>query len=176
MNITQLAPIYQVQLQRISVQQGREMIKVLKDANDLQRKGLLALLEVSAQQKYYLAETIGLGQPDEDSLRELRVKYFELIQQKYEYMDMGGISPRVTSKAESRIVSIRMEDVFIPLKAKAELPAREYIRQHVIDLDQEIGEESEVDENISIKSQLISSKESTRTKDETVGIARMLEN
>ena len=49
-------------------------------------------------------------------IHDLRVEYFKTLQSRYEYMDLGGISPRVGSK----VVKIRMEALFIPLKATEE--------------------------------------------------------
>ncbi len=119
MNIPRLAPIYQLQLEKISLQQGREMVAALKDANEIQQKALIALLEVSTQQnRLLLTGPRDYLQLDEVDLQELKAKYFRSIREKYAVMDLGGISPRVASKTGGRMVSVRMEDVFIPLRAR----------------------------------------------------------
>jgi ABC-type oligopeptide transport system ATPase subunit len=121
MNIPQLAPIYQLQLEKISLQQGHEMIAALKDGNEIQQRALMALLEVSNQQNRLLLT--GLRghdqlQLNEVDLQELKARYFRSICEKYAVMDLGGISPRVASKTGGRMVSVQMEDVFIPLRAR----------------------------------------------------------
>ncbi len=122
MNIPQLAPIYQVQFQKISVQQGRDMIAAVKDASDIQKQGLTALLDAFAsREKLALSGPNNLILQNESDLQELLNRYFEALLQNYKFMDLGGISPRVTSKTESRIVSIQMEDVFIPLRVKEDV-------------------------------------------------------
>ncbi len=45
-------------------------------------------------------------------IENLRIDYFAMLRDRFNYMDLGGISPRVGSK----IVKIRMEDLFIPLQ------------------------------------------------------------
>jgi hypothetical protein len=77
------------------------------------------------EQRYFaervgLAQTVGLLQeilevltgpvPD---LEELRSNYCAKIVEKYDLITMQGISPKV----QNRTIGIRMEDVFIPLKA-----------------------------------------------------------
>ena len=56
-----------------------------------------------------------------EPIERMRSEYFEAIRTRYEYMDLGGVSPRVGSK----VVKIRMEDLFIPLSALEELPLLE---------------------------------------------------
>jgi tetratricopeptide (TPR) repeat protein len=46
MYIRQLAPVYGVQLQRLSLEQGREMVAALRDLQADQRRAMMALLEI----------------------------------------------------------------------------------------------------------------------------------
>jgi hypothetical protein len=178
LNIPQLAPIYQVQLQKISVQQGREMVSVLRDLSDIQRKALVALLDVPALQSSLLID--GSNRPEqlkEDKLGELKTRYFTSIMHKYEYMDMGGISPRVTSRAESKIVSIRMEDVFIPLKAQPERSSHGFKSTQMVFINEVGDEDLRVDEKTeTIRTHAILQRNQSQGKDDLVGIAKILEN
>lgn len=47
------------------------------------------------------------------SLAGLRSAYLKSLRDRFEYLDLGGFSPKVGNK----VVRIRMEDVFVPLKA-----------------------------------------------------------
>ena len=56
--------------------------------------------------------------PDLDALR---VGYLNYLRRRYEYLDLGGIAPRV----QNRTVRLRMEDIFVPVQAERELDVRE---------------------------------------------------
>jgi hypothetical protein len=61
------------------------------------------------------------GGPD---LSQMRDDYLASLRQRFEYLDLGGIAPRV----QNRTVKLRMEDVFVPLKARPELePPAEWV-------------------------------------------------
>ena len=53
-----------------------------------------------------------------DDVEALRQDYLAYLAQRYEYMDLGGISPKVGGK----VVKIRMADLFVPLQAEQEAP------------------------------------------------------
>ena len=53
---------------------------------------------------------------DEENLEHLKARYLAWLQDQYEYMDMGGISPRVASRGGARTVKIRTADIFIPIR------------------------------------------------------------
>ena len=61
-------------------------------------------------------ETMARG-PD---LTQMRTDYLASLRQRFEYLDLGGIAPRV----QNRTVKLRMEDVFVPLQARPELESR----------------------------------------------------
>lgn len=58
-------------------------------------------------------------------LEPQKEEYFEKTREIFEYMDLGGISPRVGNK----IVKIRMEDLFVPLKVEVDVPLIESIEE-----------------------------------------------
>ena len=51
-------------------------------------------------------------------LVQMFTDYLTSLRQRFEYLDLGGIAPRV----QNRTVKLRMEDVFVPLQARPELP------------------------------------------------------
>jgi HEAT repeat protein len=57
------------------------------------------------------------GGPD---LTQMCADYLASLRQRFEYLDLGGIAPRV----QNRTVKLRMEDVFVPLQARPELETR----------------------------------------------------
>lgn len=69
-------------------------------------------------QTYLLIEEVKLKNvpislTPESTIQELKNEYFKSLRERYQYIDFGGISPRVGST----IVKISMEEVFIPLQA-----------------------------------------------------------
>jgi hypothetical protein len=50
-------------------------------------------------------------------LAQMRDDYLVSLRQRFEYLDLGGIAPRV----QNRTVKLRMEDVFVPVQARPEL-------------------------------------------------------
>jgi len=54
------------------------------------------------------------GLPD---LVQMRADYLASLRQRFEYLDLGGIAPRV----QNRTVKLRMDDVFVPVQARPEL-------------------------------------------------------
>jgi hypothetical protein len=50
-------------------------------------------------------------------LAQMRADYLASLRQRFEYLDLGGIAPRV----QNRTVKLRMEDVFVPVQARPEL-------------------------------------------------------
>jgi len=56
----------------------------------------------------------------EPNLDEMRANYLAFLAQRYEYLDLGGIAPRV----QNRTVKLRMEDIFVPIEARPEISAR----------------------------------------------------
>jgi len=54
------------------------------------------------------------GGPD---LTQMRADYLASLRQRFEYLDLGGIAPRV----QNRTVKLRMEDVFVSVQARPEL-------------------------------------------------------
>ncbi|MCD6553538.1 MAG: restriction endonuclease, partial [Anaerolineae bacterium] len=61
-------------------------------------------------------ETMARG-PD---LTQMRTDYLASLRRRFEYLDLGGIAPRV----QNRTVKLRMEDVFVPVQARPELESR----------------------------------------------------
>ncbi|GEM_PF-2804367 len=53
-------------------------------------------------------------------LEQMRADYLASLRQRFEYLDLGGIAPRV----QNRTVKLRMEDVFVPVQARPELESR----------------------------------------------------
>jgi hypothetical protein len=53
-------------------------------------------------------------------LAQMRDEYLASLRQRFEYLDLGGIAPRV----QNRTVKLRMEDVFVPVQARPELESR----------------------------------------------------
>lgn len=53
----------------------------------------------------------------EPDLSEMRIEYLRSVHRRFEYLDLGGIAPRV----QNRTVKLRMEDVFIPLQARPKI-------------------------------------------------------
>lgn len=53
----------------------------------------------------------------EIDIEEMRFAYLVSLRQRFEYLDLGGIAPRV----QNRTVKLRMEDVFVPVQARPEL-------------------------------------------------------
>ena len=62
-----------------------------------------------------------------EEVEELKKEYFKSLKIEYEYMDLGGISPRVGNK----VVKIRMEDLFIPLRVMEEASLLESFPEEV---------------------------------------------
>ena len=58
------------------------------------------------------------GGPD---LAQMRADYLASLRQRFEYLDLGGIAPRV----QNRTVKLRMDDVFVPVQARPELEPRD---------------------------------------------------
>jgi len=58
------------------------------------------------------------GGPD---LAQMRADYLASLRQRFEYLDLGGIAPRV----QNRTVKLRMDDVFVPVQARPELEAHD---------------------------------------------------
>lgn len=85
------------------------------------RQIILTYLPVKEHQLKAVSEPID---PDR-VLQMLREAYFDLLRSRCEYMDLGGISPRVGGK----VVKIRMEDLFIPLRATKEEPLLESLSE-----------------------------------------------
>ncbi|MCP4544322.1 MAG: NACHT domain-containing protein [Chloroflexi bacterium] len=54
---------------------------------------------------------------EERELGQMRVEYLESLQRRFEYLDLGGIAPRV----QNRTVKLRMDDVFVPVQTRPEL-------------------------------------------------------
>jgi HEAT repeat protein len=63
-------------------------------------------------------------------LVHMRADYLASLRQRFEYLDLGGIAPRVLS----RTVMLRMEDVFVPLQARPELETRAVEADWVADM------------------------------------------
>ncbi|MBN1138332.1 MAG: HEAT repeat domain-containing protein, partial [Anaerolineae bacterium] len=64
-----------------------------------------------------LAALRSLELAEADPLVQMRVEYLASLRQRFEYLDLGGIAPRV----QNRTVKLRMADVFVPLQARPEI-------------------------------------------------------
>jgi len=64
-----------------------------------------------------LLEPADLGVPN---LTQMRADYLTALEKRFEYLDLGGIAPRV----QNRTVKLRMADVFVPLQARPEIESR----------------------------------------------------
>jgi HEAT repeat protein len=51
---------------------------------------------------------------------QMRADYLASLRQRFEYLDLGGIAPRV----QNRTVKLRMEDVLVPVRARPELESQ----------------------------------------------------
>ncbi len=71
-------------------------------------------------------ETINEFNSPDVVLKQSKEKYFDMLRSQYQYMDLGGISPRVGGK----VVKIRMEELFIPLEANEGEPLIESLSKH----------------------------------------------
>ena len=78
------------------------------------REMILMYLRVGEDQLKSVGEPIT---PDSD-IQRLKAEYFDTLRSRYEYMDLGGISPRVGNK----VVKIRTEDLFVPLHVTEDVP------------------------------------------------------
>jgi transcriptional regulator with XRE-family HTH domain len=91
----------------------REMVLTLSQALQLSERETNQLLAAADFPPAYQLPESSSGQ----DLESLKQRYFAWILDQYEYMDTGGISPRVASRAGARTIKIRMEDIFVPLQA-----------------------------------------------------------
>ena len=62
---------------------------------------------------------------EKEMLESERQEYFSSISKMFEFMDLGGISPRVGNK----VVRIKLDDLFIPLKMEENCPLIESIEE-----------------------------------------------
>ncbi len=69
-------------------------------------------------------------------IQRLKSEYLNMVRSRYEYMDLGGISPRVGNK----VVRIRIEDLFIPPRAAEEEPLFEDVAEEAIEEIVELSE------------------------------------
>jgi hypothetical protein len=93
----------------------------MNDAISIIRSFLLAYLPLTESQLINVTISVdvkGVLEPEKNS-------YFQSICQLNEYMDLGGISPRVGNK----VVRIKLDDLFIPLKVEENAPLIESIEE-----------------------------------------------
>jgi HEAT repeat protein len=84
----------------------------LKNAIKEIRQVILTYLPVKENQ----LKEVDISITSDSIIKDLKEEYFKTLQSNYEYMDLGGISPRVGSK----VVKIQMNALFIPLQAAEE--------------------------------------------------------
>ena len=98
-----------------SIPAGQELCEAIKKIRSI----ILTYLPI--QEEVLLVPSLTL-MPD-GVIRILKAEYFEMLRSRYEYMDLGGISPRVGS----RVVKIRMMDLFVPLRLKEDQVLLEHV-------------------------------------------------
>jgi hypothetical protein len=81
-------------------------------------------------------------------LAQMNADYLASLRQRFEYLDLGGIAPRV----QNRTVKLRMEDVFVPLQARPELETRPVEADWMAEMP-EGAEEAEVALRIMVRSE-----------------------
>lgn len=91
----------------------------MNDAISIIRTFLLTYLPITENQLIDVQIPIDV----KSILEPEKIEYFQSICQMYEYMDLGGISPRVGNK----VVKIKLEDLFVPLKMEENTPLIESI-------------------------------------------------
>lgn len=91
----------------------------MNDAISIIRTLLLTYLPITQDQ----LSLIQIPNDVKSILESEKNDYFQSISQIYEYMDLGGISPRVGNK----VVKIRLDDLFIPLRMEENTPLIESI-------------------------------------------------
>ena len=97
----------------------------LRDALRRIREVILTYLPVKEEELEIVGEPIS----KDTEIQWLKGEYLNMLRSRYEYMDLGGISPRVGNK----VVRIRIEDLFIPLKVVEERPLLEDIVEGTIE-------------------------------------------
>lgn len=119
-----------------------------------------------------------IGIQEQDIMQELRNNYFNYIHEKYEFLDFGGISPRVVPGTENQNVNIRMEDVFISLKASAggSFQAMEQRAGGSLKTDEELDAEIDSEELGILEIKETRRVSSKPTGDKLVGLAEILKN
>jgi HEAT repeat protein len=109
-----------------SSQRDRELVNICKNIK----------LAVSSSNNTTFPLANQEQQEESKEIQKLRIEYFKSIKLEYEYMDLGGISPRVGNK----VVKIKMKDLFIPLQVTEDVSLFESFPEDVIEKDVDIVE------------------------------------
>jgi len=65
--------------------------------------------------------------PPRPDLEALRRDYVDYLKRSYEYLDLGGIAPKVAN----RTVKLRMQDIYVPVQAEREMDVRQLLQTMV---------------------------------------------
>jgi hypothetical protein len=99
----------------------KHVVYSFKSPEDLARRVVLDLQrllnEIRGNSLSKRPEAADTG-ADKAELQKLQDRYLTYLREKYEYLDLKGIEPRVGGQ----VISLRLEDVFISLEAEEERP------------------------------------------------------
>ncbi len=97
---------------------------------DATSAALLAAVERAQTPEGALRTVVEERRLSAEELERARVDYMDMVRREHEYLDLAGLAPKV----QNRVVKIRLQDVFIPLKARPEVARGRAVPREIAEL------------------------------------------